>query len=149
MATAYSDVFDSFLVRIKDWRLDTLYQSSPTDFETYLTGFLQSAVSMFYNCNQDLTRDDTAKTFTENLNELNKVILAELMVEVWLEKEVQDVRQMNLKITDKDFKTFSEAQNLTAKNNRWSEVRERNSQRLVDYGLQNIDWDAWRNGSFA
>lgn len=149
MATAYSMVFDSFMSRIKDWRLDALYQSSVVDFEIYLTVFLQSAVEQFDTCNQSLARNDSTREFTENLTEKNIVILAQLMVEAWLEKEVQDVRQMNLKITDKDFKTFSEAQNLREKNNRWSEIRERNSQTLVDYGYSNVDWDAWRSGNFA
>ena len=148
MTTPYSTVFDSFLSRIKDWRLDTLYQTSETDFETYLTVFLTSAVIMFNNCGQSLEKTDSTKLFTETLTDENINILGQLMTEVWLEKEVQDVRQMNLHVVDKDFKVHSEAQNLREKNARWSEVRERNSQTLLEYGYNSTDWDSWIAGTF-
>jgi len=143
MGTAYSTIFDKFMVRIKDWRLDNLFQASVPDFENYLIGFLDGAVDLFQSCNQTLTRDDTTKLFDNDLTDINIMMLSRLMVEVWLEKEVQDVRQMSLNITDKDFKHYSEAQNLAAKNARWSEVRERNSQALLEYGYRNINMTNW------
>lgn len=149
MSTAYSTVFDSFMMKIKDWRLDTLYQASVPDFETYLIGFLKSAVVMFKKCNQSLSRDDTAKTFDEDLTDENIELLGKLMVEAWLEKEVQNITQMSLTITDKDFKHYSEAQNLKEKSARWNEVRERNSQDLVSYGYdQDSTWASWLSGDF-
>jgi len=147
--TPYSTVFDSFMVHVKDWRLIDLYKSSTTDFEEYLTGFMVAAIQMFKVCRQSLIRSDTTKLFTETLTEENINILAGLMVEKWMEKEVQDVRQMNLKITDRDFKSYAEGQNLKEKSEQWVKVREMNSQALVDYGYDNDDmWTNWINGTF-
>jgi hypothetical protein len=147
--TPYSTVFDSFMIHIKDWRLIELYQSSVTDFETYLQGFMVQSIQMFKVCRQSLLKDDLTKTFTETLTEENITILAGLMVEKWMEKEVQDVRQMNLKITDRDFKSYAEGQNLKEKSEQWIRVREMNSQALIDYGYDDDTmWTNWINGTF-
>jgi len=149
MTTAYSIIFDSFMSKIKDWRLDALFVSSVANFEIYLTGFLKSAIILFDKySDQDLSRNDTSRLFTETLTEKNIAMLAQLMVQFWLEKETQDVRQMSLKITDKDFKHYSEAMNLKEKSNRWSEIVERNNQALVDYNYETTDWDSWLDGTF-
>jgi len=149
MATPFSTVFDSFMGRIKDWKLDALYASSVTDFETYLTTFLTDSCMRFEDVSlESLEKDDTAKTFSEDLSGKVIWVLSQIMVEYWLEKEVQDVRQMNLKITDRDFKTYSEAQNLREKDNRWNEARERSSQIINDYAYKNNDWVAWVSGDF-
>ena len=73
MATAYTIVYDSFVRKIKDYQLTALYQSSPTDFNTYLSGFLIDAIQDFVNsCRQDLTdRDDGTLTFNIDLEDVN------------------------------------------------------------------------------
>lgn len=149
MATPYDEVFDLFMFHIKDWKLETLFQTNPSDFETVLQGFMVLALPKFENCDQSLARTDSSKTFTETLSEKNKTIIAALMVEKWLEREVQDIRQMNIHLTDRDFKHYSEAQNLKEKSDHWSKVQELNSQTLVDYSLNNRSlWSDWLSGNF-
>lgn len=151
MATPYSDVYDFFMQQIKDYSLIELYDASSEDFETVLQGWMILAINEFVDiCDQDLTaRNDTTGTFTIDLTEQNKVVLSRLMVKNWMEKEVQDVLQMKWNLTDRDFKHYSEAQNLDAKNRYLVEVTERVSQMLVDYAFKNVDWTSWANGEFG
>jgi len=149
MATAYTDIYDLFQITIKDWRLDALYISSPTDWATYLEQFLVLAVDEFIRCDQSLARNDVSDQFTETLTEKNQVMLGRLMVKFWLKKEVRDVRQMALHVQDRDFKTFAEANHMRAKEDALSRVTEEISQALVDYSYEHsIDWSAWLQGNF-
>jgi hypothetical protein len=148
MGTKFSEIYDLFMTLQNDFRLAALYESSELDFETYLTAWLDFAIADFSNCDQSLAYTLATKTFTEVLTMKNQLILARIMVKYWLSKEVQDVTQMSIHIQDRDFKTFSEAQNLTAKSNNLNMVKEDISQALVDYGLNTIDWATWLTGTF-
>lgn len=148
MTTSYSDVYDLFTVKIQDWKLEKLYSISPESFETVLHGYMVVSIAQFKNCDQSLARNDSLSVFTETLTEKNKNMLSSIMVEKWLEKEVNDIRQMRLHVQD-DFKTYSEAQNLKEKAYHWSQVIELNSQALVDYSLDNNTmWSDWIAGNF-
>ena len=144
--TAFSDIFDSFMLLVNDYKLVALYQSSAVDFETYLSGWLDYAIIDFNNCNQSLAYSST--TFTQTLTMQNRLILANLMVKYWMAKEVQDIMEMRLHIQDGDFKTYSEAQNLQTKSAHLDKIKESVSQLLVDYGLSKNDWTAWFSGTF-
>lgn len=150
MATPYSDVYDLFMLKITDYRLIELYQSSVVDFENFLQGWLKLSIADFLDdCDQDLTdRNDTANTFNFDMTDKNQVILAVFMVFHWLEKEVNDVLQMNLSVTDRDFKHYAESKNLDSKTSYRDRLLEEKSQILVSYGYKNIDWDAWFSGNF-
>jgi len=150
MGTQFSDVFDLFMVQIKDWRLQSLYESSELNFETYLSGFLILSIPQFEEvCSQSLALNKETKTFTETLTSNNQVILAKLMVEKWLEKEVQDVNQMNLHLQDRDFKVYSESQNLQAKSLHLDKTKEYNSQIITTYSYsKSTDWGGWYSGNF-
>lgn len=151
MATPYTDVYDLFMQQIKDYSLVDLYNLSDTDFETYLQGFLVLAINDFVHiCSQDLTdRNDTTGTFNIDLAEEHQVLLSKFMTKHWLGKEVRDVLQMNLNLTDRDFKHYSEAQNLKAKQDFLMMVTEECSQSLVDYGFRGVDWSSWASGEFG
>jgi hypothetical protein len=131
---------------VTDYRLNELYNTSVPDFETYLSGFLIPAITDFKGCNQSLVY--STSTFSETLTEENIKILAMLMKKYWLTKEIDDITQMNLHVTDRDFRVYSESQNMREKQNRLTLELEQLSQLLVDYGLDNTDWSAWLNGNF-
>ena len=146
--TSFSEIFDSFLLLVNDYKLINLYESSEVDFETYLSGWILYAIQDFSVCDQSLAYTLSSKSFTETLTIENQLLLARMMVKYWLSKEVQDVTQMSIHLQDKDFKTFSEAANLTAKSNHLNAVKEDISQALVDYGLRKTDWASWLTGTF-
>lgn len=150
MGSSFSEIFDLFMVQIKDWRLQSLYESSQLDFEVYLSGFLVLSIPQFsLVCNQDLSYSEESKSFTSDLTLDNKVILSKLMVEKWLEKEVQDVNQMNLHLQDRDFKVYSESQNLREKSLHLDKTKEYNSQAMTVYSYaKSTDWANWFSGTF-
>ena len=76
----------------------------------------------------------------KTLTDKNIVALARIMKKYWLQKEIDDITQMNLRIQDHDFKNFSEAQNMQQKRERFILEREAISQMLVDYAIQTNDW---------
>lgn len=151
MATPYTDVYDLFMQQIKDYVLDELYASSEINFNTFLQGFLVLAINEFDSmCDQDLSdRNDTTGAFNFDLLERNQVILSRAMVKFWLEKEVQDVLQMKWNLQDRDFKHYSEAQNLKEKNDFLTNVTERVAQMYVDYQFEDVNWTNWGNGEFG
>lgn len=150
MGSKFSEIFDLFMVQVKDWRLQSLYESSTLDFEVYLSGFLMLSIPQFEEvCNQSLAHDEETKEFTETLSLDNKTILSKLMVEKWLEKEVQDVNQMNLHLQDRDFKVYSESQNLKEKSLHLDKTKEYNSQTMTAYSYsKSTDWANWLSGTF-
>jgi len=157
MGTPFSDVFDLFLTSITDYKIDNLYSlgSEPTSpFYNYLQGFLIKAIPNFSNCVQDL--DDitpvvayTPAYFNVTLTSLEKGILSDLMTYEWFMKEVNDVTQFNLTLSDTDFKHFSEAQNLREKQEKADKAREMYEQKMTVYGLKHIPWVDWSNGLYG
>jgi len=149
MTTAYDSVYDLFLIEIKDWKIDALYTASPTNFAIYLKGFLVLCIPEFdVFSDQSLARTDSTSLFTETLTDKNMQILAKMMVIKWMKKEIQDVRQMNLHITGKDFRTYSEAQNLKGKESYLIFMKEELSQALSNYAWYGYDFTDWQAGTF-
>jgi len=149
MATTYDEIYDLALVSIRDYKLDELFNISEPDFKTYLKGFLIRAIPKFTNSRQDLDdRDDVLDTFNITLTTKEQDILATLLTNQWLEKEIKDVTQFNLHLNDTDFKHYAESKNLQEKQNLHDKTRERVNQDMTDYGLKQIDWQAWANGNF-
>lgn len=146
--THVSEIYDLFMQLVSDYRLIELFNSSVTDFENYLQAWLEYSINDFSICNQDLAFDSTTKLFGVTLTTQNKIILATLMMKWWLNKSVNDITQFNLHIVDRDFKVFSEAQNLREKSAHLNIIKEQCSQMLVDYGYAKNDWDRWYNQDF-
>jgi len=151
MGTTFSEIYDRFMMLCQDYRLITLFQTSKEDFETYLFAWLENAIFDFSACNQGLSFDTLTNTFDETLTLDNILILANLMIKFWMMKNVLDITQMNLHVVDRDFKVFSEAQNLKEKQAALNMQTERCSQMLIDYSYRtsNMDWSNWLNQNFS
>lgn len=149
--TPFDSIYDLFLVEIQDYNLDNLYAATPTDFYNYLQGYLVKAIPDFSNCIQDLQNnyDTVNAVFNLTLTLTEQVILANLMTIKWLNKQINDIKQMNLHLNDTDFKFYSEAQNLREKVNHRNNLREIVNQDMVTYGLKNVNWTNWQNGVFT
>lgn len=149
MATELREVYDYFMQTITDYRLTDLFNTSQEDFENYLQAWLEFAIFDFNVCNQSLVFDDTTKIFGVTLTIEEKTILAHLMMKYWMQKAVNDVTQFNLHITDRDFKTASEAQNLREKSTHLNMIKEQCSQMLIDYSYRRTaNWTEWFNQDF-
>ena len=147
--TTFDEIHDLTMLVIQDFKLNDLYDSSPTNFNTTLDGLLIRSIPEFTNCQQDLT-DYTLSTRTFNivLTLVEKSILSKLQVITWLDSKILDVMQLQNFLNDTDFKTFSSAQNLKAKMEAREILFERVLQSMTDYGLKNISWSNWALGVF-
>ena len=145
MATTFNEIYDFFMTTINDYRLVALYNSSQTDFQTYLSAWLIQSIPEFTNCDQSLSY--SSSSFTETLSQKNINILVLLMKKKWFEKELENVLQMTNVVQDRDFKMYSQANNMKEKRERLITLQEEVSQKLVDYGLEySVDWANWFNG---
>jgi hypothetical protein len=148
--TKFTEVFDQFTMLVEDYRLIAMYEASPTDFELFLQGWLIPAIVEFAFCDQDLSYSLVTCDFVETLTNNNIITLARIMKKYWLQRAIDDVTQMQLRIQDHDFKNYSEAQNMKEKRERYILEMEAISQMLVDYSINNsIDWSAWLTGDFG
>jgi len=147
VATTFNEVYDFFMTTINDYRLVALYNSSQTDFQTYLSAWLIQSIPEFTNCDQSLSY--SSSSFTETLSQKNINILVLLMKKKWFEKELENVLQMTNVVQDRDFKMYSQANNMKEKRERLITLQEEVSQKLVDYGLEySVDWANWFNGEY-
>ena len=145
--TTFNEIYDFFMTRIVDYRLTTLFNTSQNDFQEYLSGWLLQIIPDFYNCDQSLAYANSE--FVETLSQKNINILTLLMKKLWLEKEIDNILQMDNLVQDRDFKLYSAAQNMSAKQARYNMMKEEVSQELVSYGLNySTDWASWFNGEF-
>lgn len=149
MSTSINEVFDLFMQTVTDYRLTNLFNTSESDFENYLQSWLEYSIVDFYVCDQDLNFDNTTKEFPVVLSRENKIVLATLMMKHWLRKDVNDITQFRLHITDRDFKVASEAMNLREKSIHLNHIQEQCSQLLQDYSYQRVDWASWNSQNFG
>ena len=145
MATPYSDIFDLALMDLTSYELDKLNTLSPTNFLLYMTGLLVRAIPSFTNCLQDLSaRNDTTQTFTIELTELEKDILASLVAVQVIKKEVFDIRQIRGMVQNgSDANRYSEANLLKEKLQLQSHLIELADKKKTDYGLSNQNWSTF------
>ena len=149
MATSASEIYDLMMQKTADYRLLTLFESSESDFEDYLEAWLKFAIVDFSTCEQALIYDCATKLFSVVLTTENQVILATLMMKHWMTKNVNDITQMNLHITDRDFKVASEAMNLREKASYLNMIKEECSQLLNNYEYRNNAWADWYLEDFS
>ena len=145
--TSINEVFDLFMQTVTDYRLIALFNASEPDFENYLQSFLEFAITDFKICDQNLDYSSVTKEFPDVLSRENKNLLVHLMMKYWLQKNVNDITQMNLHVTDR-FKIASEALNLREKTAHLNSVKEQCSQMLIDYGYSRVNWTNWINQDF-
>jgi len=113
LGTSYDLVFPKFMHEINDFDLTSLTEVQ-MKVENKLT--LSKAVTLFKKCKQNLVRDDITETFTNTLTEEEMWILADYMRKVWLDEKINNGELLKLRLTDKDFKTFSPADQLGTMN---------------------------------
>ena len=154
MGTYCSEIVDVFLSRIDDYIIDNIFINSGSLVGTnYLEPFLMDAIDEFSDiADQDLTYNESSAGsegyFNQVLNRRNKDMLSQLMVRSWLAKTIQKTLQLQNFVTDRDFSTFSAAQNLKAKQDYYIVKCEEIDRLLNRYAYKNADWTDWNNQNF-
>lgn len=110
MGTEYTEVFDIFLNKITDYRLA---EKDIEDVKNQLSKFLLSAITRFNNCRKDLQdRNDSEMKFNIKLKDIEKEILAVLMVEQWLSPKIKNIRYAEQTLSSRDFRIYSQANHV-------------------------------------
>ena len=145
MSTLYTNIFERFTMKTKDWTLDRLYLSSVTTYNEYVRGFLLNAIPKFaYDCQTDISssnRDDSAMIFNDTLTELEEEILATMMGLEWTSREVKSLENLQRTLGDKDFKLHSGANALRQNKELQADIREEVDSLIVQYSWQRVDFD--------
>ena len=147
--TEFSEIYHIFLNSIQDYHLKNLFKENIDFAEDMLETFLMKAIFNFYNCNKIKDTDGVSKEFNCVLNIEEKHILANLMVLAWLDYNINDITQMELNLSDSDFKHFSEEKNLEKKVDYANKLREITTQSMTIYGLHNTDFNQWAVGNYG
>lgn len=137
--TSFDEIIDLALVTVDDYKLGKLYNKSQVGFQSWCDGFLLSAVPNFFQCQQSLTYDLSTRQFVSELTNMEISILADLWVIEWFKRETQDSTKINALLqTSGSFKTHAASQNLKEKGTFLDGLREKVSQKITNYLLQNI-----------
>ena len=75
-----------------------------------------------------------------------KVILADLMLLVWMDWNINNITQMNLSLQDSDFNRHAETQNLRGKVTCANEWREKVYHQISEYTHKDITIADWAMG---
>ena len=154
LPTQSTEIADLFLSRIRDHKLDVIYSTSGSSvLSVYIEPWLLFAINEFSEyADQSLeyvqSSGSSVGYFTEDLNLPNKIMLSLIMTKYWLEKTIKDLVQISNVISDRDFKTFSAAQNLKAKQEYYSSLPEEISQALINYTYKRNNFKNWYNQVF-
>lgn len=132
MATAFTNVYSSFLDKVNDYDLADMVQ---TNAETFMRGLLNQAVVRFLeSCKKDLTQTDDSG-FIEDLDLMEIDILTEGMVEAWLKPIRNNLDLLRNTLSTKDFTTFSPANLLDKVNNTYSMAHANFLSRIKEYSF--------------
>ena len=148
--TPYSDIIDLALVSIEDYHLNRVAVENPEAFLTILEGYMIRGLGNFTWCKHNLDdRDDSNKRFNVALTSLEKKIIADYTVISWLDKEINDTRQITAMMQNKnEAHRYSEANNLRAKEEWRVKLYEDVGIKKTEYSLINTPWKDWANGDY-
>lgn len=116
-----------------------------------IEGFMIRGLASFTNCKKDLSnRDDSLRVFNEGLTDLEKSIIADWTVITWLDKEINDTRQITGMIQNKvEANRYSEANLLREKTNHKVQLQEDVNKKQTEYDFLNIPWTDWAKGKYG
>lgn len=138
--TSFDDIIDLALVEVNDYRLTKLYENqTENDFNTYVDGFLISAIPLFSKCRQSLTYNLEERTFLNDLTLTEQSILAKLWVLQWYRKDNQTYALYRQHLQNSgSFKNHSESQNLKENSTYADKLKEEIDRLTIAYQLESI-----------
>ena len=142
--TNFKVVYDRAMGRLRDYRLDNLFNKDEDAFYDFMRQKLYESIDTFNGCLSDLTyHSEIVGTVTEwyfdaTLTTKETSILAYGLIIAWMEQNMLDITQMNLHLSTKDFKNFSESQNLKQKSEVLDKMREDMAREVTEYQLKNL-----------
>ena len=142
--TTFNNVIDRAMFLQQDYRLDKLYVNDNKSFTMFITQFLLNSIDTFdgvldsLSYHSEVIDDNTIYIFDRELTSKEIYILALGISIEWMSNNLLDITQMNLHLSTRDFKAFSEANNLQRKSEVLNTMRENYYKNITDYQLNNI-----------
>lgn len=138
--TSFQKIYNRFLNKITSYKLLEL---SDQDVQEMLYHWLMAAIPKFRRCKSDLSlRDDEVLEFKEDLLDIEVEILALLMVNEWLEPQINSELYVSQFYGGKEEKMFSQSSHLNTLMN-LKESNHIEAQKLMrDYSYQAVVWKA-------
>ena len=142
--TTFNNVIDRAMFLQQDYRLDKLYVNDNKSFTMFITQFLLNSIDTFdgvldsLSYHNEVIDDNTIYVFDRDLTSKEIYILALGISIEWMSNNLLDITQMNLHLSTRDFKAFSEANNLQRKSEVLNAMRENYYKNITDYQLNNI-----------
>ena len=111
MATSYEEIYNLAANKITDPEIALLL---PEDIEELFYGYLISAIPKFRKCKNDLSnRDDELRQFNVDLLDVEKEILAILVVREWLQPQLYSALLTKQVFSDKEQRYYSQSSHLS------------------------------------
>ena len=111
MATCYEEIYNLASNKITDPEIALLL---PEDIEELFHGYLISAIPKFRKCKNDLSnRDDELRQFNVDLLDVEKEILAILVVREWLQPQLYSALLTKQVFSDKEQKYYSQSSHIS------------------------------------
>lgn len=151
MRVTFKDVLDRcYTTLFTDYKLDNLIKIDEQAFYTFLSGFLVNSIDMFDGCLTDLSyhqeieidkdgNEIVSYVFDNELTSKEVYILCLGVSLGWYKKAMDDVTQFKLHLSTKNFKSYSEQQNLQRRLERLGAMEEEFSEAIQQYQLNNLD----------
>ena len=131
MATQYTEVYDAFLSKIKDYEFGEL-ESDVVEYD--LLKLLKSAVVHFKIPKNPFEMDDDEKAFSIDFTNEEIQIVATLMKREWFKRLIANTDVLIQKFGEADFEFKSQASHLNALNKAEAEVVDREVKKMLsDY----------------
>lgn len=143
-------VIDRSTSLFSDYRLDNLYNINKEAFMTFMRGQLYNSIDDFstyalsglsYHIEQEELNDEMVNVyyFDNDLSSKEISILAKGIVINWMTKNILDTEQMNLHLSMKDFKSYSEANNLKIKQETLDKMKEDYGKTISEYQMYHLN----------
>ena len=139
--TAFTDIYDSALVIMQDYKLDNLAQTNYDAFLIFMKGLLKNGIPFFNCCLKSLEFEeiDNETVFINDLDAKEKSILAMCLVYEWFKRDVNDATQFRQKLSTRDFKTESSYQSLQKRSEHLDKMKEQIVQEIQNYQVDHMD----------
>lgn len=148
--TSFEEIYELFLSKIQDYKIRNLFSVDSNVATDLCQKFLYGAIAKFRSCRKDIkTVNKEIGEFNVTLDITEQEILSNLMVEVWMNRNIMNITEMGLNLNDNDFKHYSEEKNLSGKQAARDEIREITSQEIWHYEFDNNLWRDWAAGNYG
>lgn len=125
--TTYDEIVELVLALLKSYELDGIYDELGEDhlLQFFIPYFkFASGELEILDSGINTSRDDNIQCFDSKLSDGEQLLFSKYILIGYLEKNKNDILQMRLHLQEKDFGTYAEANNLTAKQNALEQLKE-------------------------